>query len=110
MDLRVYYQRLRQLEASITEPHVVVVSLGTPDGGSAGVLTEVPRTLAAKLVVEGGARLASEDETSAFRAEAIEAQRRAEESAAAGRIQVTVVSASREEARKQKLKGKTPQE
>ncbi len=110
MELRVYYQKLRELESRIPEPHVVIVSLATPDGGRAGVLTEVPRPLAAKFVVEGGARLATEEETAAFRAEAIEAQRRAEASAAAGRIQVTVVSASQDEAKKQKAKSKALQE
>ncbi|HSW49933.1 MAG TPA: hypothetical protein VLH09_07140, partial [Bryobacteraceae bacterium] len=82
----------------------------TPDGGRAGVRTEVARALAARLVVEGGARLATVEETDAYREEAAEARRLAQESATAGRIQVTVVSASQEEARKQKPKGKTPQE
>jgi lysophospholipase L1-like esterase len=110
MDLKVYYQKLRQVEGSIAEPDVVVASLGTPDGGRAGVLTEVPRALAAKLIVEGGARLATEEETLRFREQVAEAKRLAEEAAAASRIQVTVVSEPREDGKRQKAKGKTGQE
>ncbi len=110
MELKVYYQKLRQIEGSIAEPHVVVVSLETPEGGRAGMLTEVPRPLAAKLIVEGGARLATEEETNGFRERIWGARRLAEESAAASRIQVTVVSGSQEDGKRQKVKGKTPQE
>jgi XTP/dITP diphosphohydrolase len=60
MDLKVYYQKLRQVEAELTQPHVVVVSCETPDGGRAGVLSEVPRTIAAKMIVEAKARAAFE--------------------------------------------------
>jgi hypothetical protein len=62
MDLRVYFQKLRSFEASIPTPYVVVVSQETPDGGRAGVKTEVRREMAAQLVIEGRARLASEEE------------------------------------------------
>jgi hypothetical protein len=62
MDLRGYYRKIRTLEASLTEQHVVVCSQETPDGGKAGMFTEVPRETAAKLVVEGRARLATEEE------------------------------------------------
>ena len=37
MDLRVYYQKIRKIEAELPEPFVVVVSRETPDGGKAGV-------------------------------------------------------------------------
>jgi hypothetical protein len=110
MELKVYYQKLRQVEGSITEPYVVVASLETPDGGRAGVLTEVPRALAAKLIVEGGARLATGEESLEFREQVAEAKRLAEQSAAASRIQVTVVSEPQENGKKQKAKSKIPQE
>ncbi len=58
MDLRGYYQKLRQLEASLPEP-CVVISHDTSDGGKAGVRTEVPRSIAAKMVTDGTARVAS---------------------------------------------------
>jgi hypothetical protein len=62
MDIRVYYQKVRQSEATIAKDYVSVVSLDTADGGRSGVVTEVSRYTAAKLVVEGKARLATEAE------------------------------------------------
>ncbi|HLH41379.1 MAG TPA: hypothetical protein VKV74_00235 [Bryobacteraceae bacterium] len=76
MDLKVYYQKIREIEASIAEPFVVVVSRATEDGGKAGVRSEVARRLAAKLIAEETARLASEEEAAQFRAE-VERQWRA---------------------------------
>ena len=92
MDLRVYYQKVRQIEARITDEHVVIVSCETPDGGKAGVRTEVPRGIAAKLVVEGRASLASAEESAAFREASAEAARKAEQLANAGKLQLTVLS------------------
>ena len=69
MDLRVYYQKIRRIEAELAEPYVVVLSCETPDGGKPGVRTEVPRGLAAKLIVEDQATLASPEETAQFREE-----------------------------------------
>ena len=94
MDLKVFYQKLRQTEASIAEAHVGVVSLETPDGGRPGVGTEAPRSLAARMVVEGRARLATPEESAEFRAQAAEAKRAAEQAATASRIQIAVVSDS----------------
>ncbi len=94
MDLKVFYQKLRQVEASLEEPHVVVISRETPDGGRAGVANEVSRTVAARMVVSGRARLATADETSAFREQAAAARQSAEQQAAAGRVQITVLSDS----------------
>jgi len=66
MDLRMFYQKMRKLEQEITAPHVVIVSEETPDGGKSGVKTEVSREMAAKLIVEGRARLADSGESSEF--------------------------------------------
>lgn len=66
MDLRVYFQKLRKIESEIPGAHVLVVSLETPDGGKAGVKTEVPRYNAAKLIVDGRARLATAEEIAEF--------------------------------------------
>jgi hypothetical protein len=70
MDLRVYYQKLRKIEAEITEPFVVLMSRETPDGGKAGVLTDVPRSVAAKMIVEERADLANPEQSKQFREEA----------------------------------------
>ncbi|MGC9969380.1 MAG: hypothetical protein ABSE56_02200 [Bryobacteraceae bacterium] len=103
MDLKVYYQKMRQIEAALGEAHVVVVSQETPDGGRAGVRTEVPRLVAAKLIVEGRARLATAEEASEYREQTAEAKRAAEQAATAGRMQITVIS----EADLRALKGAT---
>jgi hypothetical protein len=67
MDLRAYYQKIRNTEADIADEHTVIVSLETGDGGTAGRMTEARRDLAARMVVEGRARLASEAEREEFR-------------------------------------------
>ena len=92
MDLKIFYQKARQLEATITEPFVVIVSTETPDGGRSGVLTEVSRPIAARLVTEGKAQLAGEEVAKEFRARNAEAKQKAEEAARASRLQLTVVS------------------
>ena len=56
MDLKVYYQKIRDIEKSIEDAFAVIVSLETPDGGKPGTLTEVSPGLAAKMIVEGVAR------------------------------------------------------
>ena len=92
MDVKGYYRRVREIEASLPAGDVVVVSLETPDGGRAGVATEVARFNAAQLVVEGRARLASREETEAYKEElraALETRRQVE---ARQRVQVHVVT------------------
>jgi hypothetical protein len=69
MDLRAYYQKIRRIETAIKEPSVVIVSRETPEGGKAGVKTDVPRALAARLVAEEKADLASPEEAAQFHAE-----------------------------------------
>ena len=69
MDLRAYYRRIRGIEAEIREDSVVIVSRATSDGGRAGVRNETPRAVAARLVAEEKADLASEEEAASFRAE-----------------------------------------
>jgi hypothetical protein len=66
MDLRGYYQKIREIEAKIAEAFAVIVSLESSDGGKAGTQTEVSRALAAKMIVEGLARLATPEEKRAF--------------------------------------------
>jgi hypothetical protein len=92
MDIRVYFQKIREIERNIQEPYVVVVSLETPEGGKPGRMTEVSRASAAQLVVDGKVRLADAEESSAFRDEARNALIVIEEAKMAGKIQLTVVS------------------
>ncbi len=94
MDLKVYYEKIRELESQIAEEFAVVVSHQTADGGKSGIKTEVPRRMAARLMFDGVARLATPDEANSFREAAVEAKRAAEQAAAAARVQVTVLSSA----------------
>lgn len=66
MDLRVYYQKLRTIESEIQDPFPVVISRETTDGGKQGLRTQVPRSIAARLIVDGKVDLASADEAAQF--------------------------------------------
>ncbi len=68
MDLKKYYARIRAIEEEIHEESVVIVSRATPDGGRAGVKNEAPRGVAARLIAEEKADLASEEEAAEYRA------------------------------------------
>jgi hypothetical protein len=89
MDLRLYYQKIRDTQAKIGDPFPVVESVETPDGGPAGRLTEVTASLAAKLIVEGAARLAKEADAAAFREARAKAKQALEEATAAAKVQMT---------------------
>jgi sugar phosphate isomerase/epimerase len=69
MDLRAYYRRIREIAEELHEDCVVIVSRATSDGGRAGIKTDVPRALAAKLIAEEKADAADEEEAAEFRAE-----------------------------------------
>jgi hypothetical protein len=69
MDLRKFYQRIRGIEEDVHEEFAVIVSRATPDGGRAGVRNDVPRALAARMVAEEKADLATAEEAAEFRAE-----------------------------------------
>ncbi len=91
MNLRSYYQKMREVEASFTHPFVVLVSHATSDGGKEGLLTEVPKELAAKMIADGRAHAASDDAAREFHEKKAEAKRAADSEAAANRMQVTLV-------------------
>lgn len=92
MDLRVYYQNIRSKEAEIAEEFPVVVSNQTEDGGKEGRYAEVTRAIAAKMVIDGVARLAVEDEARVYREKLAAAKKAADEAVAAAKVQFTVVS------------------
>ncbi len=108
MEMKAYFQKLRQTEASLREPSVVVASLASPDGGREGVLTEAPKEIAARLIVEGTARLATAEEAAQFHERMAAARRAAEQSAAASRIQVTVVSEPGEDGKRVRAEHSKP--
>jgi hypothetical protein len=92
MDLRLFFQKLRKIELEIVDPHVVVVSHETPDGGRAGRLAEVSRGNAARLILEGHAHLATTEESAEFRAGMQKALEEAQHRIMADKVQVTVIS------------------
>jgi len=91
MDLKIYYQKIRNQRNTIRDEFPIVVSNETPDGGKSGALTEVPRDLAAKLLVDGAARLANDVETAEFRQAQADMRKAVEDERAASRVQVTLV-------------------
>lgn len=70
MDLRAYYEKVRTIEAMIDAVFAVVISRDTPDGGRAGVKAELPRAVAARLIADGKAELATPEETAQHQAQA----------------------------------------
>jgi hypothetical protein len=103
MDLKQYYHKIRELEVKLEDAYPIIVSLETGDGGKAGTRAEVPRRLAAKMVVEGTAQLATSEEAKQYREEVEVKRKAAEQTAAASKLQLTVISAVDLE----KLRGKT---
>jgi hypothetical protein len=91
MDLRAYYQKINDTAALLTGESLVVVSVATPEGGKEGVRTEAPRMVAAKLLVEGRARMATEEETLEFQIANCEAREKFDREEAARRVQVMVI-------------------
>ena len=93
MDLRAYYKKVREIENTLSRPFAVVVSVETPDGGKAGVLTEVATLTAAKQIAEGRARAASTEEANGFHVRNREAKQAADNAASVSRMQFVVVPA-----------------
>lgn len=96
MKLTNYYKQLHELESTVETKDVHVVSLATPDGGKAGVMTVAPKRVGCQLVVDGKARLATGKEIAEF-----EMQQAAQRAVIAGdefakRIQVQVMADPRQ--------------
>ena len=66
MDLKQYYAKIREQQQALDRDYVVVVSKPTADGGKAGVLTEVTKQAAAKLVVDGRAEIATAEQANEY--------------------------------------------
>jgi hypothetical protein len=98
MNLRSYYQKIRETAEGIEAGDVWIESLDTRDGGKAGVFTQVSRQLAAKLIVDGKAKLAD-----AATAEQAERRRSAMQGPGAGVERLVVSLAGLDKAKK--LKG-----
>lgn len=94
MDLKQYFRKMREIESTISEQYPLVISLETPDGGKAGMVTEVSRLNAARVIIEGRALLANESEKQAYREQQAAARAAAEKAELAKRVQVAILSES----------------
>lgn len=92
MDVKQYYRKLHELEETLSEKYPVVLSLETADGGKPGVLSEVPRAVAAKMIIEGRAVLASAAEKKKYLEQQAVARKQAEQAELARRVQVAIIS------------------
>jgi hypothetical protein len=89
MNLKDYYREIAAQEAAIEESFVLIISLQTPNGGRAGIPSEVNRATAAKLVVDKQARLATPEEVKKLRDEREEQQRQRDIAALQERVRMT---------------------
>ncbi len=94
MDLRVFFQKVRQLEKELPGNHVVVVSTETPDGGRPGQTAEVAKAVAARMIVEGKARLATPEECAQRQSEVASGIETAKRRDLMGKAQVRLLSDS----------------
>jgi hypothetical protein len=94
MDLQVYYQKLRQTENLFSSGQTYIVSIATADGGKAGVITQTPTPIAARMIVEGSARAADSEEIAQFEKSQSEARQRAEQLAEASKLRVVLQAAA----------------
>jgi hypothetical protein len=93
MDLSVFYGKIRQQEKDINDQFPIIVSQETGNGGKAGVMVEVARSVAARFIVQGLARIASGEEAQFFRDEQANAKRAADELLEAVKSQAVTVTA-----------------
>ncbi len=94
MDVKQYFRKVREIEDSLTEPYPVVISLETSDGGKAGMVCEVPRSVAAKMILERRATLASIEQKEFFFQQQEAAKKAAEKAELARRVQVAIIADS----------------
>jgi len=104
VDVTGFYRKIRQLEKEIEGDHVVVVSNETPDGGVGGRTTNVAKAVAARMVVEGKARLATPEESAQYHAETARAIDAARKRELLGKAQVRLLSDGDVEALRNALK------
>ena len=92
MDLKKYYRRIREIEAALEDEFPVLKSLATEAGGLSGKFTETTKSVAARMVVDGVAEIASAAEADEFRRVAEASRRREEERRRGEQVQFHVLS------------------
>ena len=89
MNLKDYYREITAQEAAIEEPFALVISLKTPNGGRAGIESELNRVTAAKMIVDKQVRLATPEEVKQLRDEREEKQRQKDLASLQERVRMT---------------------
>jgi len=92
VDLTAFYRKIAEVEAQIGGDHAVVVSNETADGGRSGRTASVAKEVAARMVVEGKARLATPEEAAQHQGEMARAVEAAKKRELLGRAQVRLLS------------------
>jgi hypothetical protein len=91
MDVRQFYKKIREVQGGIEEAFVFVTSLETSDGGRPGLVSEVSRELAARLLVESRVTRSLQAEIDAYRRTQQDARKAAERAELAKTIQVALI-------------------
>jgi hypothetical protein len=94
VDVKQYFRKIRDLEATLKEEYPIVISRETSDGGKPGLIIEVSRENAARLIVEGRAVLATEDERRQYLEQQAAVRRAAEKAELAKYVQVAILNES----------------
>jgi len=94
MDLKQYFKKIKDTEASIESPFPLIVSLETSDGGKPGAVVEVSRREAAKAIVENRAVLANEEQRKVYFEREAARKKSAEKAELSRRLQIAIVSDS----------------
>ncbi len=118
MDTKQYYAQVREMEAQIAGPEAqvirdaggritavlggieeaVIISRATPDGGVPGVLKEVTRYRAARMIVDRTAEPATPEQAKAYREKERRATEEEKRRRAAQEIKVSVITREHAEA------------
>ncbi|BDC52085.1 hypothetical protein F183_A44000 [Bryobacterales bacterium F-183] len=108
MNLRAYFQKIREVEKEILKDVVYVVSLAGDDGGLPGIIAQVTRAIAAKLIVDQKSRLATDEEIETLLAYQEAERQKLQEQQAVQRLQVAIVSDKQIEAMRAKKSPAAP--
>lgn len=92
MNLRKHYEQIKAIRETISEPFVYVTSLETPNGGKPGCVSQVEADVAARMIVEGQARTATEDEILEYETECQKGRANAREEQLRHRLRITLVN------------------
>lgn len=92
MNIRSFFEKLHEIEATIDTVSVVLVSQATPDGGIAGRVIEVARNVGARMLATGAARIATDLEAREYREKVARDIEQALAELEASRVRLTVTT------------------